>query len=103
MSSSFKTYQVAATYAVVGLSGAVQILPSAGQIGWQVAVNSGGSSGVAFMGAAGQVTCSQGRLIGTQNICIDGPATFFLAAQGSTAVVGLGVNYGSGFSLIGKF
>jgi hypothetical protein len=103
MGSVDRVYQMGGTFAVIGLSGAQQVLPAAGQIGWRVAVTAGGSSGVAFMQAAGQVTCSQGLLLGTTNVHIDGPATFFLAAQGSTAIVGLAPLYSGGFSLLGKF
>lgn len=97
------TYVIAATFINVGLAGAQQVMPQAGQRGWIVSATVQGSSGTAFMGAAGQITCSQGMLLPSVPVTITGPATFFLAAQGSTAVVGLGMLMSAGYSLTGKF
>lgn len=98
MSANFYTYQVGATVLVVGLSGAVEFAPMAKQIGGVLQVLSGGSSGVAFMQAAGGVTCSQGYLLGSAQHEINGPARFYLAAQGTTAIVSYRMNFGAGFS-----
>lgn len=97
--SDLRVHQVGATVMAIGLSGALEVAPARGTAGWQVQVLSGGSSGVAFMQAAGAVTCSQGFLIGSQSISIDGPARFYLAAQGTTALVSLLVKYSAGYSL----
>lgn len=98
------TYVLGSTALVIGLSGAVQVLPQPAQRGWILNVTSGGSSGIAFMNAAGQVTCSQGMLLPTTvPVTITGPASFFLAAQGSTAIVGLSILGSQGYSLTGKF
>jgi hypothetical protein len=98
-------YGIGATYVILNPgAGGVQVLPMAGQRGWIVSVNAGGSSGVAFVSSAAQVTCSLGAIIPTGTPQhIRGPATFFLAAQGSTAVVGLGMLMTQGYSLVGKF
>lgn len=98
MSANFSTYQVGATVLTIGLSGAIQFTPPAKCLSSVLSVNSGGSSGVAFMQSAGGVTASQGVLLGTLQHEIQGPATFFLAAQGSTAQVGMRLNYSQGFS-----
>lgn len=91
--------QVGATVLTVGLSGAVQFLPQAGQIGWRLKVLAGGGSGIAFMQSANGLTASQGYILGTESFDIQGPATFFLAAQGTTGLVSALTYYGAGYSL----
>lgn len=98
MSANFNTYQVGSTVLTVGLSGAVQFIPPAKCHNAFLQVQSGGGSGVAFMQSAGGVTVTQGYLLNTAQHELKGPATFFLAAQGTTALVGMRINYAAGFS-----
>lgn len=98
MSANFSTYQVGATVLTVPTGGAVQFTVPAKCGSAVLSVNSGGSSGVAFLQGAGGVTASQGLLLGTLQHEIKGPATFFLVAQGSTALVGMRLNYTQGYS-----
>lgn len=98
MSANFNTYQVGATVLIVGLSGAVQFIPPAKCLNAFLRVQSGGGSGVAFMQSAGGLTTTQGYVLGTDQHELKGPAAFFLAAQGTTALVGMRLNYSQGFS-----
>ncbi len=96
-SSNQFTYQLGMTLFNVGSGvGALQIVPPRG------------CNGVYFGLASGQtwaISNSTGMSIGnsfvlsaTERLNFDGPATFFLAAGGATAVIGLVWKYSAGFS-----
>src|SRR6185503_14570187 len=97
-SSNQFTYQLGSTLVSIGTNGVSQILPPRGcngvYFGWQ----SGGS--LAIMNGPGNSGTLGGYLMGTsEHITIDGPATFFLGAAGSTAVCAIVFKYSAGFSL----
>lgn len=103
MSANDYSYFVGGTSIAVAPGANVQVLPPAGLRAWTVALSSGGSSGVAFVSGLSATPVTSGFMITSAPVTVNGPATFFLAAAGSTAVVGLAMHFSSGFSLIGKF
>lgn len=93
-----RVYLIGATTAVLAPGAtAIKVQPSANQVGWILSVNAGGGSGVGLVNGYG-VTASAGVLLGSAPLKINGPAEFFLVAQGTTAVVGLAVLRSAGFS-----
>lgn len=94
-----RVYSIGAT-AISVTAGATALLiqPMRNQCGWQLQVLSGGSSGVAIVNSYG-LTASAGYLLGTNTLQINGPAEFFLVAQGSNAVVSALMYRDAGYSL----
>ncbi len=98
-SSNQFTYQLGVTQLTIGTNAVVQVLPPRGcngvYFGWQ----SGGS--LAIMSGAGTSGPLGGFLLGTtERVNLDGPATFFLGAGGSTSIAGIAWKYSAGFSLL---
>lgn len=97
-SSNQFVYQLGQTLIPVGLSATVQVIPPRGcngiYFGWQ----SGGS--LALSNQSG-LSMGQCYLLGTtERINVDGPATFFLVAAGTTSMAGVVFKYSSGYSIL---
>lgn len=96
-SSAQFTYLLGSTLLAVPTGAAIQVLAPAGcngvYFGWQ----SGGTLAVAP--GIGASTGNSFVLSTTERINLDGPASFFLASNGSTSVAGIVFKYSSGFSL----
>ena len=91
------TYKLGATIIAMTSAANVQVMPSAGVNGWIIKKFSGATlaivNGISAASSAGYV------LGDTEQVVINGPATFFLAAGGATAVASLVMKYSSGTSL----
>ncbi len=96
-SSNQFTYQLGVTLFNVGSAvGALQVIPPRGCNGVYFGLMSGQTW--AISNAAGMSIGNSFVLSATERLNFDGPATFFLAAGGATAVVGIGFKYSAGFS-----
>lgn len=97
MSQYTDTYMLGATLIAIQTDTPKQILPSAGINGWTFKKASGAT--LAIVRGTG-FSSAQGYVLGdTEVFNIHGPATFFLAAGGATAVVALVPSFSGGFSL----
>ena len=92
------TYRIGATVLILAPGAtAISVTAPAFVNGLLMQVQAGGSSGVAILNSVG-LTASNGYLLGTQVVSVNGPAQFFLVAQGSTASVGIAHSYSVGYS-----
>jgi len=96
-SSNQYVYQLGSTLLAVPTGPAVQVTVPRGTNGVYFGLQSGQTLAI-----ANQIGASIGNsyVMGpTERMNIDGPATFFLAAGGATAVVGIVWKYSSGYSI----
>lgn len=104
MSSDLPTYGMGATSIAVGLSATVRVLPPSGCNGgfFKIAVGSGGTlalvNGISstVAGLSGPLTAGY-ILGGGEAISMSGPAAFYLAAAGATAMVSCVFTYSQGY------
>lgn len=97
MSANDLVYQVGITLVPIGITSGVQLSPGRGVLTQTLKWQSGGT--LAMVNQAGATT-AQGYILGTSEVVnIGGPATFFLAASGSTAIAAIAFGYSAGFSL----
>lgn len=94
MSSDLRTYGLGPTLMTVGESGIVLVTPPAKCAGVFLKYASGGSLAVTAGASLGVAT---GYVLGSTDISIDGPATFYLAA-GTASVASLMFKRSAGFS-----
>lgn len=98
MSSDQPTYAMGATQLAIGITyttGAIRITPPQYCNGWILKSLSGGS--LAIVQGISNIA-SQGYLLGSgEAISAGGPAVFYLAAQGATAVAGCIFTYSQGY------
>jgi hypothetical protein len=95
-SSNQYAYQLGQTLLVVGLSLPVQVMPPRGCNGIYAGWQSGGS--LLVLNGIGSALATGSILGTTERLNIVGPATFFLAAAGSTATVSMIFSYSAGYS-----
>lgn len=97
MSANDLCYQVGATLVTIGTATPVQFVPGRCVLETQVKWASGGT--LALIQGAG-LSSAQGYVLGTTEVVpIKGPATFFMAAGGATAIAAVMIKYSSGYSL----
>jgi hypothetical protein len=98
MSQYTNTYQLGATLVPIAVGTPVQVIAQRGVNGWILKKASGATLAVV---AGTGFSAPQGYILGDSEVInIQGPATFFLAAGGATAVASLIASYSSGYSLI---
>ena len=96
-SSNQFSYQLGATQFIVGSGvGALQVVPPRGTNGLWFGPMSGQT--YAISNQAGASIGNSFVLNATDRISINGPATFFLAAGGATAIFGIVFEYSAGYS-----
>lgn len=97
MSSDLRTYGLFPTLMAIGTSLSAQVTPPAKCAGMFLKYASGAS--LAVVGASG-VAVSAGYVLGSTDISIDGPATFYMSAGGATAVASIMFKMSAGYSSI---
>ncbi len=97
MSANDRIYQVGVTLLAVPTGGcSLQVLPPRGTAAISVKYQSGGT--LSIVNAFGMTT-AQGWILSTsESQSFNGPAVFFLAANGSTSVAAIEFGYSAGFS-----
>lgn len=105
MATQAEIVYVGATQLVVGVSSILKVQPSAYSFGYNLKLFSGSSlefvNSCATLTGTGATGWGTGYLIGSsESVTFDGPATFYLAATGATAVVHclMGKTAGASFS-----
>lgn len=96
MSSNLRPHTLGVTLFAVGASLSAQFIPPAYCTGLKMKYASGGS--LALVGATGAAVAS-GIVLDSTLIPVYGPASFYLAANGATAIAGVILEMSAGASL----
>ncbi len=109
MAEQRNIYGYGSTQIAVGLSQVIRIQPSAGEWAEQFKYLSGGSLEIVPIQLSGSSTAAggawgKGYLMGTSEVFPQagspGPAVFYLAATGATAIIGMVIGYTEGSALL---
>ncbi|MES1986993.1 MAG: hypothetical protein V4440_03010 [Pseudomonadota bacterium] len=95
-SSNQYGYQIGQTLVPVGLSAPIQVIPPRTAIAMVLSWGSGGT--LLLVNSLGASAGNGSALSTTERLVFDGPATFFLAASGTTSIANVWFKFSSGYS-----